>query len=459
MVGKARRPSERRGWPSAGAEIKMGASFGGWHMRGVGRFLIGFFLLAIFVGIPLLFILSLQREPLVRENPVSVFSDVKQAQATLARFSPSGLSPDTVTDVSISEMELNSGISAALFTTNWAKARVEISGGELLLMGTAAPHIPKNPIGQYVNLRASIPSSSKGFKVSRLSVGNVPVPTFLVRPTLIFAMDRVIGPGKGRAFYESVRYVRISGDTLTVGLQPPKGFKEDLKDAARRTILVADADTIRAYYERLVDIEKRGNGRVQSLSVFMGSAFQLAKLRSQVKDPIVENKGLILAFALYFGDDRFEKLMGGVKTGALAGTGANLDLVKLENRTDWVQHFLTSAGLLVAGGETVSDVLGQAKEVSDSDGPEGFAFTDIGADHAGIRFAQVATASLASARRVQQMLAGTIGESAFFPKVGDLPEGLGSDEFKRRYGDVNSPAYKKVIDEIDRRIAAIPLYQ
>ncbi|MFO1187836.1 MAG: hypothetical protein U1E87_10565 [Alphaproteobacteria bacterium] len=292
-----------------------------------------------------------------------------------------------------------------------------------------------------------------------LTVGRVPVPPFLVRPLAIFAMDRVIGPGKGKAFYDSVRTVSISGDRLTVGLQPPKGFKQDLRDAARRTLMVADADTVRAYYERLVDIEKRGNGRVQSLAVYIGSAFQLAKLRSQVKDPIVENKGLILAFALYFGDDRFEKLMGDVKTGALAGTGANLGLVKLESRTDWVQHFVSSAGLMAAGGTTVSDVLGQAKEVLDSDGPSGFSFTDIGADHAGIRFAEVATASQGSARQVQNALAGSPREVMFFPHVSDLPEGLSEAEFKRRYGDVNSAAYKKVIDEIDRRIATIPLYQ
>jgi len=428
-------------------------------MRGFGKFLLNFLLLAVFVGLPLLFVLSLQKTPLVTDSPSSVYGDVQSAKAILTRFSTAGLSPDTVTDVSVTEAELNSALSAGLFTTSWVKARAEIYGGELEFKATAAPHIPKNPIGQYINLRASVPASTKGFKVRRLSIGRVPVPAFLVRPALEFAMDLVIGPGKGKAFYQSVRYVRISGDTVTVGLQPPKGFKQDLKDAAKRTIMVADAATVRAYYERLVDIAGKSGGRVQLLAAYLGPSFALAKLRSQVRDPVDENEALILAFALYFGDDRFENLMGDVKTGALANTGADLALVKLEGRTDWVQHFVSSAGLMAAGGTTASDVLGQAKEVLDSEGPSGFSFTDIGADHAGIRFAQVATTSRESARRVQNALAGAPRESMFFPHVSDLPEGLSEEEFKRRYGDVNSASYKAVIDEVDRRIAAIPLYR
>jgi hypothetical protein len=272
-------------------------------------------------------------------------------------------------------------------------------------------------------------------------------------------MDQVLGAGNGKVLYSSVKFVSISGDQLTVGIRPPAGLLRDIKDASRRTIQIADAETVRAYYQKLVSVAASSSGRTQSLAVFVGPTFALAKVRSAARDPVTENRAAILALALYFGDTRFERVMGEVKTGALSGTGADLDKVKLEGRTDWVQHFIVSAGLMVAGGATVADVIGQAKEVLDSDGPSGFSFTDLGADHTGIRFAEIATVSQASARRAQNALAGSPKERDFFPRVGDLPEGLSEAEFKRRYGDVNAPAYTALVEEIDRRIAAIPLYR
>ena len=45
------------------------------------------------------------------------------------------------------------------------------------------------------------------------------------------------------------------------------------------------------------------------------------------------------------------------------------------------------------------------------------------------------------------------------PPVLDLPEGLTESEFKQRYGDRQSAAFKQVLAEIDRRIERIPLYR
>ena len=44
------------------------------------------------------------------------------------------------------------------------------------------------------------------------------------------------------------------------------------------------------------------------------------------------------------------------------------------------------------------------------------------------------------------------------PAVVGLPDNLTRAEFTRRYGDVGSPAYTRLLDEIDRRIAVLPLF-
>jgi hypothetical protein len=40
-----------------------------------------------------------------------------------------------------------------------------------------------------------------------------------------------------------------------------------------------------------------------------------------------------------------------------------------------------------------------------------------------------------------------------------LPEFMPEAEFKRRFGGIDAPAYKRMMDDIERRIAALPLYR
>ena len=40
-----------------------------------------------------------------------------------------------------------------------------------------------------------------------------------------------------------------------------------------------------------------------------------------------------------------------------------------------------------------------------------------------------------------------------------LPEGLAKREFASAYGDLESPAYKQALNEIDRRLEALPLFR
>ena len=217
---------------------------------------------------------------------------------------------------------------------------------------------------------------------------------------------------------------------------------------------------MRAYLRKLTEVSLASAGIPSlSLSDYMGPLFALAQSRSQTASPVEENRALILALAMYFGDARFELLMRSVKTADISDGDFDTSNVKLERRHDWVQHFVTTAGIQVAAGSGISNFVGEAKEVSDAEGPSGFSFTDIAADRTGVRFAEVATASERSARKLQEALAGTAAEHDFFPKVGDLPEGLSEAEFKSGYGDLDTETYTAMIKAIDNRIAKVALYK
>jgi len=43
------------------------------------------------------------------------------------------------------------------------------------------------------------------------------------------------------------------------------------------------------------------------------------------------------------------------------------------------------------------------------------------------------------------------------PPFADLPEFMPEPEFKRRYGGIGAPAYNAMMEDIERRIAALPV--
>ena len=45
------------------------------------------------------------------------------------------------------------------------------------------------------------------------------------------------------------------------------------------------------------------------------------------------------------------------------------------------------------------------------------------------------------------------------PVTEDLPEFMPESEFKQRLGGIDAPQYKKMMDDIERRVAALMLYQ
>ncbi|MCW5623993.1 MAG: hypothetical protein KIT73_04650 [Burkholderiales bacterium] len=95
----------------------------------------------------------------------------------------------------------------------------------------------------------------------------------------------------------------------------------------------------------------------------------------------------------------------------------------------------------------------------DSRGGSGFSFNDLAADRAGTRLGERASIDTASARKLQQTLTAGLLETDIMPATADLPEFMQAAEFKRRYGGVGAPEYERMRADIERRIAALPLYR
>lgn len=423
--------------------------------------LFGFlFVASIFVLPVILVALSLEKHPLVTENAPILLGDVEDAKLLKERYDPRTMPANIVTQVVANDAELNTTLAAGLTAFPRVKGRIEVGDSRVTLLGTLALPIPDFPFGHYLNVRAAAGPSDDGFDVKSFSVGHIPLPAGLVKPAIAAIIDAAVGPGKGKEMIASVKALRIDGNTVTVAFRPPPTLVADVRTAARRAIQVAGMDAIRAYYVKLVQLgQDFGYEREVSLAEFLGPSFALAKSRSFLGNPVEENRALILALSIYFGDSHFEQLLSDVKKGGLENIEPSIEHVYIEERNDWVQHFITSAGLQVAGGTAFANEIGEAKELSDSQGSEGFSFGDLAADHTGVRLGEIAVASDASARHLQDALANNSSESVFFPKITDFPEDLTEARFRARYGDVNSAAYLKQVKAIDDRIAQIPLYK
>jgi hypothetical protein len=50
-----------------------------------------------------------------------------------------------------------------------------------------------------------------------------------------------------------------------------------------------------------------------------------------------------------------------------------------------------------------------------------------------------------------------IDDVFIMPAVEGLPSGLSAAQFEARFGQVESPAYRAMLAEVERRVAAVPL--
>jgi hypothetical protein len=422
------------------------------------KMLFRLFLLVLFLSPAIMPLLTLQREPLVLESEGAIFDDIDEAKQVLKRFDPRLMASTQPTKVTVTASEISRAVSAAFSRFSRVRSRVEALPDAVWIGGTVELPIPDTFLGRYLNVEAVIAESEKELEVSSLSIGSLPIPSWSIKPATIFALDWFMGDGKGEPTYASIRSVQVDGQQITVAFQPPAGLVADMKAAAGKAIHLGNKEAIRAYYRTLTQVSLISRGTV-SLADYMGPLFTVAAQRSRDNSPVEENRAAILALAIYFGDSRFELLMRDVGTADFNDGGFDTEQVHLEQRHDWVQHFVTTAAIQVAAGSGISNFIGEAKEIDDADGPSGFSFTDLAADRAGVRFAEVATRSAASARRLQQVIAAGAREADFFPRVGDLPEGLSESDFKAAYGDLDTPRYNALVAKIDRRIAAIALYE
>lgn len=215
--------------------------------------------------------------------------------------------------------------------------------------------------------------------------------------------------------------------------------------------------TARHVLDAAADVPDGEEGFLRLLEI----AFAYAEDNSHGTDAVLPNRAAVLALGKLLGDDNVARVGGrDLDLGPGDDRAALRRSIRIGDRTDLSQHFWVSAALAVLSDEQRSLAVGLSKEVMDSTpGGTGFSFIDMAANTAGIRLAVEATRNSKSAHAIQDRVQQGVDIADVFPSIDGLPENLTRDQLQANFGGIGGTETRRLLDEIDRRIAALPLYE
>lgn len=339
------------------------------------------------------------------------------------------------------------------------RADARVAGGDLRLRLSLPMHLPGGQ--RWLNLAASVPPFDAGLTLRELTLGGVALPPDLTLDLLRAGANVALGDRMGDRVLGLVQGLEIGEEALVLTLGPATGGEGGL---ARRVVaalhggelppperVAGDYAAIRAAIDA-GELPEDG-------TVLPHLRFALDRAGAAAGGDVGESyTAAILALARACGGPEARDIPESL-TGPVADAGWQRDChsVTLGGRTDLRQHFLLSAALKALANRGFAVSLGEFKELHDTRaGGSGFDFTDIAANNAGIRLSDRLMAAPPGAWPA--LVARIRAESDILPRLQGLPGRMTESAFEARFGSVDSPAYRAVLDEIEARIDALPLH-
>lgn len=404
-------------------------------------------LLALTLAAAALLGLAVDRQPAVTERTDIRIDDVAHALAVARQHDPRRSVPGRLTQITLTERDIDLLLHQA--ASRLAGVRVDLALQPENAQLAASLPWRWGPLGGWLNLQAELQQTPGLPALTGWRLGRLPLPTALARPLIERAAARlgaVPDPGLVR---EVVQRVQFAPGQMVVAYV----WQSDTSQRVLASLTPPEEQArLKAYNALLVELTARGPGWVLPLPALLGPMFDLARQRSLANDAAAENRAAVLTLALYVTGRR----LGSVVPAARGWPQPRRKQVQLAGRIDFPQHFLVSAFLAMEGTDPLTQAIGLAKEVADANGGSGFSFTDVAANRAGQRFGQLAAGRPAL---LQDRVAPGISETALLPPVADLPEFLKQAEFEAAFGQVGSPAYARVLADIDTRLDTLALYR
>jgi uncharacterized protein YfiM (DUF2279 family) len=304
---------------------------------------------------------------------------------------------------------------------------------------------PFGPI--WLNGRAIIATSAKGFPETRLTIGDLPLGPTISRWVIERARWLVRRRGvEVPPLDDLVRSVAIQPDAVVTTIHlPPKGkFANSLSDLRGQPVDATETATI---YCKLRQTNRKTP--TDDMAVVVQRAFTA---QSEKLSTVEANRATFVALAMYATNPSAGRLAGDAEQRVQTCRGRK-DEPRLATRTDLAKHWSLSAAFAVSLGDDIGRAMGEWKELSDSrPGGTGFSFVDLAADRAGLDAAQRATDQASAVALSKQMRVAT--QEGLLPiRALALSEGLSETDFVARFSNVDSKQFEAAKAKIDRILA------
>jgi len=391
--------------------------------------------------------------------------DLVRAMRLFHQIDPRQLGGEGPREASISQRELELLIDQGAQRTalplatrvglQAGRARLQASVSLSELMASAPGLLPTwlGPVlaGRWINVDLDLRETAGLPAIERLQLGRLPVPASAAEWLLRHQLEQQFGPEQLRLAREMVTGVHFAPDTLRLSYLWRPG---NLRRMMAAVVPLPDQARLRLYLAQLASLQLKSvaGGRIPMVQLLQ-PAFALARQRTAAgADGAQENRSAILALAFA----SFPRELITVLPAARRWRLPTPWRLVLAGREDFPLHYLISAALAAEAGGPFADAVGVFKEVLDARGVSGFSFNDLAADRAGTRFGLLARRSPAA---VQARLAAELRDEDLLPDIRDVPESLSPAAFTARYGAIGSPAYQRLLADIEARLDRLPLYR
>lgn len=399
-----------------------------------------------------------ENEPRVQREVEFTPEDIARARNILAlndprQFQGFGMPVEGVRSIVVSAADLDLAVNYALHRLGRGSSRLALAQGVLTL--DASLRLPPNPFGDFVNVHVQLRDAPGFPQIESLRLGRLPVPAPLARVALALAQEALKSHAEYRLLADTLHSVSIADQRIAIVYQWDGQLPDRLRAA---TLPLAERERLRVYHQALAQVSAAPQLKHSvSLSRLLAPLLRLAHERSAAasgaQDAQAEQRALPAVLAFYVNGRHWATLL----PEARSWPPLTLHQVTLHGRVDLAKHFIVSAAIAAYAGTPLADAIGLYKELDDARGGSGFSFVDLAADRSGTLFGQLGSSDRVA--ELQRRGAALTGESAIIPDIAGLPEDMAEAEFKRRFGGVGARAYRAMLAEIERRVAACALYR
>lgn len=373
-------------------------------------------------------------------------NSIAQARQLILRNDPRRLRPGEVRKVSVPAPLIDDGLNH-LASRLRGRAALDISRGQAEIK--ASFKLPYPSWRPFVNVQARLSGSPGDLRLEAVRFGNFELPTSLVLAGARGVLRHAGYADEWELVRGAIRSVEVVPRRQSVNVVYV--WHPELLDRARaRALALTNGDVL--HLERAQrSLAALLTHRAQNLAIPLPEILQ-PMLSLPGEDPLEQRRASLLVMAAYMAG----KGLTAVVPDADAWPRPAPRVLSLRGRHDIAQHFVVSAALAAWAGEPAANAIGLYKELEDSRHGSGFSFADLAANLAGTRFGKLL---LDDPARIDEMLKDRLVDDDLTPDLRGLPEYLSERDFVRFYGSIDSPAYRNMVDEIERRMDAQPLYR